>query len=292
MLSHRFPLAFSCLLASLCLTPILLSAAQPPNAPILSAKSLLEQHQAPSLVLLDVREQAAYDEAHLERAQHVDIAAWKNATKATLEQPEFWAETLSKLGISNDSWIVLYGDPLPEVARTWWILRYVGLTNVQVVDGGLSALKNAGATWTTAPVHVPASKFQPTFQPDRFASAQQLLELSVQQKSCQTLDNRSAAEFSGEESRGSRPGHVPGAIHSDWKQYLNEDGTFRPKQDLAQLLRDAGIDLDRPVITHCQSGGRSSVGALVFEWVSGKPARNYYRSWAEWSANHDLPVEK
>ena len=55
---------------------------------------------------------------------------------------------------------------------------------------------------------------------------------------------------------------------------------------------DAGIDLTKPIVAHCQSGGRSSVSVFTLELMGAKDARNYYRSWAEWGNAEDTPIVK
>jgi thiosulfate/3-mercaptopyruvate sulfurtransferase len=59
---------------------------------------------------------------------------------------------------------------------------------------------------------------------------------------------------------------------------------------LAKLFKDAGIDLARPAVTHCQSGGRASVTVFALELMGAGDVRNYYRSWAEWGNDPDTPI--
>ena len=265
-------------------------AQQPASAVLISAESLKAHLENSQCVLLDVRDAKAFEAGHLAKAVRVDSNGWKQATKESLDLEDFWKKELSALGISNSSQVIVYGAPLPEVARMWWLLKYVGCQHVMVLDGGVDAFEKGGGKLSQDTYQPPSGNFAPQFQADRVISATDLLTESVQGKVCQTVDNRTLAEFDGSEKRGARGGHIPGAHHSDWQAYLQADGTFKSREDLAQLFQEAGVNLEKPIATHCQSGGRSSVGALVIEHLTGKPARNYYRSWAEWSANSELPV--
>ena len=61
---------------------------------------------------------------------------------------------------------------------------------------------------------------------------------------------------------------------------------------LEHLLAERHIDLDRPAVTYCQSGGRAAVVAFALELMGGKQVSNYYRSWAEWGNDPKTPVGK
>ena len=56
-------------------------------------------------------------------------------------------------------------------------------------------------------------------------------------------------------------------------------------------LAPIGVEPGKPIITHCQSGGRASVNAFVLERL-GFPTRNYYLGWSDWGNSDETPVEK
>jgi thiosulfate/3-mercaptopyruvate sulfurtransferase len=184
----------------------------------------------------------------------------------------------------------VYGDSLPGAAQAWWLLNYCGL-KAKLLDGGLPAFVDAGGVPSSEETVKPApSSFAVRFQPERFATADDVKKLGVDQRQCQILDNRTAGEFSGEDVRGKRGGHIPGANHLDWQIFVDESGRLLPDDSLKEIFLEKKIVDNQPIVTHCQSGGRSSVGALVAEIVTGKPARNYYGSWGDWSSREELPV--
>ena len=267
----------------------LLQGAEPP-AILISGTELVKDLQ--SFDLIDVRDAKAYEEGHIGLAVRLDMAAVKEATgKGSLENDSYWNTQIGGLGIDGKQPIVVYGAPLPEVARVWWLLKYLGCSDVRILDGGVASYQSAGGMTSTALAKRAAKEFKPMYQKDRIITADELLKEGVQAKTCQIVDNRTVGEFTGTEVRGPRGGHIPNAKNSDWQKYVDKDGKFLPRDELAKLLKDAGIDVEQPAVTHCQSGGRSSVGAFVIELVGGKPARNYYRSWGEWAGRSDLPVE-
>ncbi len=67
---------------------------------------------------------------------------------------------------------------------------------------------------------------------------------------------------------------------------------MKPAKEIAALLKECGIDVGKPVVTYCQSGGRAAVSAFVLELMGDPHVRNYYRSWAEWGNADDTPIGK
>ena len=106
-------------------------------------------------------------------------------------------------------------------------------------------------------------------------------------------DIRAAEEFSGENNRGnSRSGHVPGAVHLEWVDLVNEaDHTFKPADDLQALYGGKGIDGSKETIAYCRIGERSSHTWFVLTQLLGHSnVRNYDGSWTEWGGATDTPV--
>ncbi len=261
---------------------------------LMSATELMEWPDDRRIIVLDVRNADAYAVQHVPGARHVDVASWKQYfdTDGRLDNESFWAETLGALGIDGEQTIVVYGTPVTEAARVWWLLKYVGCADVRLLDGGFeSYVAQQGPTSVVPPVVVP-TRFQPRFRRERIITADELFADGVQGGRCQVVDNRSREEYIGDDQRGARSGHIPGALHNDWRDFMAADGTFLPVHELRAILLAAGIDLNQNWATHCHSGGRSSVGAFVLEYVTGRPARNYYGSWADWSRRDDLPVNR
>ena len=108
----------------------------------------------------------------------------------------------------------------------------------------------------------------------------------------QIVDARSEKEFCGTEKlTNNRAGAIPGAKQLEWIDLLDRDThRFKPPADLRKLFAAAGVALDRPTATHCQSGGRAAVMAFALELMGADGVSNYYRSWAEWGNAADTPV--
>ena len=219
-------------------------------------------------------------------------AAWEAQSQQAdgLQDRGFWSAAIGGLAIRRGTHVVLYGDNLPATARAWWLLKYCGLEHVALLDGGWAAWQAAEAPTDTEPARPESAEYPVEFQAKRLVEIEEV-QRTRQDPSWQLLDVRAADEYSGQLLRGSRAGRIPGAVHLEWRELLDEQGCFRPTAAIQQMLADRGIRREDPVVTYCYSGARSSVAAFALERLGFPHVRNYYGGWREWSANPDMPAE-
>ena len=105
------------------------------------------------------------------------------------------------------------------------------------------------------------------------------------------VDTRSEAENNATLVRSARGGHIPGAVHLEWKNNLNADGTFKSADELAAQYKERGVTPDQEVIPYCQGGYRSANTYLALRLIGYPRIRNYLGSWGEWGNRPDLPIE-
>ena len=243
-------------------------------------------------VILDARDRGKYEQGHVPNARWVDHATWAKSFQDGKDR-NGWTKRIADLGIDNNSKVVIYDDDWnKEAARIWWILKYWGVSDARLLNGGWKA-------WTTAslpieketPKQPGATNFVAKSQAERLATKQKLLD-SLKNKSLQIVDARSEGEFCGtEKANNKRAGAIPGAKDLEWIDLLDTDSQrFKSADEIAKLFRQAGIDLGETTATHCQSGGRASVMAFGLELMGAKDVSNYYRSWSEWGNADDTPV--
>lgn len=211
---------------------------------------LQKQLQRAGLRILDTRPQVEYVKGHIPEAIRLDVKNWQDLSKKEggFHDAKAWAKEVGQLGIGLESSVVVYGSSLTDTARIWWTLKYLGVKNVTVLDGGWALwLKEKRPTDTSSP-EVEAVKFEPQFQADRLEEIDSLKK-SLKSGKVTVVDARSTDEYTGKEVRGKRGGHIPGAKHLEWKELLTEDGRFKSPEQLKELFKQRGIQPDQTAVT-------------------------------------------
>ena len=258
---------------------------------LIEPTELAKPEIAKPFVILDVRSQEAYDQGHVAGAQRIDHDAWK-AAFGEGENREAWSQRIGQLGISDDSKVVVYDDTAKKSAgRIWWILRYWGVGDVRLLNGGLLGWKSAGLPTTDRISPVSEVAFAAKPRSKRLMTMEQIL-LQLDDNKLQIVDSRSEGEFCGVVLRNNlKGGAILGAKHLDWVNLVDQEShRFKSPEELRQLFAAAEIDLSRPTVSHCQSGGRASVMAFALELMGVRDSRNYYKGWSEWGNSLNAPV--
>ncbi len=258
---------------------------------LLEPGELAKPGVAKKFVVLDARPKAKYLVGHVLGAVWVDTSGWAKAFAAGQDKAA-WSKRVGALGIDVTTPVAIYDDARNNsAARVWWILRYWGVRDVRLLNGGWGGWAKGGAVEKGENKPMPVAP-KLVAQTGRLATKDDLLK-ALKGRPGQVLDARSTDEFCGKAETAKRNGAIPGAVHLEWTDTLDKKtGRFKSAAELTKLFEDAGIDPARPTTTYCQSGGRAAVLAFAMELMGGKDVRNYYRSWSEWGNDPDTPIVK
>lgn len=197
---------------------------------------------------------------------------------------------LRALGVRQGRPVVVYArwrEGWGEEGRLFWMLDYLGHSNVRVIRGGWGAWR--GPVAQGAGETVPGD-FTARVQPQRRVGTAQL---ALKHTSVDLIDTRSAAEFAGETPYGSkRGGHVPGARHLYWKGAFEADGRLRSRAAVRAWLEAGGVQFTRPAVAYCTGGIRSGFTYLLLRWLDHPSPANYDGSWWAWSADPQRAVAR
>jgi thiosulfate/3-mercaptopyruvate sulfurtransferase len=239
-----------------------------------------------------------YDRGHIPGAVFFDIddiAAPGTSLPHMIPSPELFARKMEGLGIGGDDRVIVYDSAgLSSAGRAWWMLRLFGHHNVALLDGGLPKWKGEGRPLETAVPNPPHRRFSARFDPTLVRDKQALLgNLSARRE--QVVDARAAGRFEGnvEETRpGLRRGHIPGSRNLPYDRVTDpQTRRLREADELWELFRDAGLPLDRPIVTSCGSGVTACALAFALHLIGHPGAAVYDGSWSEWGLPGDTPVE-
>jgi thiosulfate/3-mercaptopyruvate sulfurtransferase len=219
--------------------------------------------------------------------------------------PEAFATLMDRLGIDNDSEVILYGGTNNWFAAyAYWYFRYYGHRSVRLMDGGRKLWELEGRPTTTdVPELAPTSGYR-VDEPDASIRAlRSFVEGTVLGNPAFGLvDVRSPEEYRGEllapahlpQEQAQRPGHIPGARNVPWARAVNPDtGAFLPEEQLRSLYEGQGVTADQEVVAYCRIGERSAHTWFVLHELLGYPkVRNYDGSWTEWGSLVGVPIER
>ena len=211
-----------------------------------------------------------------------------------MPNPEFFADEMQKMGVNQDSAIVVYDKVgVYSSPRAWWMFRALGHDQVAVLDGGLPA-------WIQAGFEISSTLVQPPTQRGNFASnprgglfvdSKTVLH-ALTDSTVSVIDARSAGRFKGQDPEpraGLRGGHMPNAVNIPYTDVL-ENGLMSPKSKLRSVFEK---HKDKKMIFSCGSGVTACVVALAAEQAGYKDLAVYDSSWSEWGLpDSGLPVTK
>lgn len=268
------------------------------NIPLLvETKWLRERIEDTGLVVLDTRRWALYLVGHIPGAvgfpmgKVTDERCW---SPGFLPSEDVLCRLLGEAGVRREDHVVLYddGDGL-AASRVFWALDYLGHPRLSLLNGGFSKWSFEGGQRSMRRHTRSAVVYEGDARTERLATAEWIHQRWTGDQGMVLIDCRSREEYTGDRSKASRGGHIPGAVHIEWTRNLRETEAyplFRDREELLALYREAGAVDGLPVVTYCQAQVRGSHTYFVLRWLGYEAVMSYEGSWAEWGNSSRLPV--
>ena len=236
-----------------------------------------------------------YSAGHIPGARYVDL----DAQLARHGEPQDGRHPLPPVeqlqqdargwGIDDGDTVVVYDDLKNlSAARAWWLLRYAGVADVRLLDGGLSAWRAAGLPLETgeapAPAHGSVTLEYGALRVLTIDEAATFPGAGV------LLDARAGDRYRGEvEPIDPRAGHIPGAVSAPTTENVDADGRFLPQERLRTRFAALGIAPGTPVAAYCGSGVTAAHEVVAIA-LAGFDAALFPGSWSQWANHPERPV--
>ena len=266
---------------------------------IVSTAWLAEHGKYSGLVILSVGQKQDYDAGHIPGALFLDYTDIRTMAPAgqepNVELPPMaqLKDVFEKLGVNNDSHIILYvaKDQLTLTTRAFLTLDAMGFgARASILDGGFPLWQKEGRAVTRDVRPVTRGKLDVCPQNDVIASRDYVRD-NLHHAGVDIVDARTAEFYTGTRiPQGQRAGHIPGASNLPYSTLVDADGKWRKADELRKQMEDVGIKPGDRVVSYCHIGQQATVVYFVARYL-GMDARLYDGSWEDWSAHTDLPAE-
>ena len=248
-------------------------------------------------------ESEAYSKGHVPTSVHINTDTVEPPPQWMLASDEDLAKFANDYGFTKDDTVIVTGPDVMASYRVAVVLRYIGINDVRVLNGGNNAWTSAGYELETkSNKPVAGNDFGATIpaNPDLIDTQAELKEM-LKDSNNVLVDNRSWDEYIGKISGYSyhdKKGRIPGAVYgyagtsaTTLEDYRNIDNTMRNAAEIKALWKDAGIDTNKHLMFMCGSGWRAAE-VLTYANVMGFDNTSLYSDgWIGWSNDTSNPTE-
>jgi thiosulfate/3-mercaptopyruvate sulfurtransferase len=274
--------------------------------PLVNAQWLNSHLHDTGLTVLDIRSAIdgggaqAYEAAHIPGSVHSDYdkAGWRvtrNNVPFMVPTTAELEKLIGDLGIDEDSQVVVVPAGFSvldfgSAARTFWTLKYAGVKNVSILDGGVAAWKQAGLPLDSGVQKPSPAIFTATIDKSILAEAPDV-EKIASSGGAALVDARPASFFAGKEKAPAAAayGHIPGALSLDSSEfYDSKTNRLKPKTELAAIANEVPAG---PAVSYCNTGHWAATDWFVLHELLGRTqTRLYAGSMVEWTSNANRPI--
>ena len=267
-----------------------------PNAELLiDAEDLNALASEADVIVIDAREEPGDTivPGSIHFASRSELVDPDHPIEQYLIGPDAFEIKMQEIGLSGNSRAFIYdsGNHLSS-ARLFYALEYYGFGNVAVLNGGIQGWLDASLPISDQHAEPGQGDFEVTVNEAVMCDFETVVAASTNENQV-IFDARSAEEYSGDEVRAERGGHIPNAVNFEWNKVLENEGTpyYLPADSIQTMLKNFGITPDKEIITHCQSNVRGSHAYFTLRLMGYDSVRAYEGSWFEYGNREDAVIE-
>lgn len=287
---------------ALCVSLICTSLQAAIYPPLLEAPALAEAISAdPQLQIIDIRAPEDYAKGHIAHAVSAPYGQWRGPANnpGQLENDAYFQQLVRKLGLTQEQPIVVYSSGVDETdfgaaARVYWTLKYLGFSDLSILNGGLQQWEQPTTTQVSA---VQSSQVSVQGNPKLVIFKDELLDKITQHDTrYQLLDARPPIFYQGQVKAptASTSGTIATAQSLPFGQWFNNNDTrIRPVAQIKRLVQEQELDQAQETVSFCNTGHWAATNWFVLsELAELKDVRLYPASLTEWTQEKaSLPMD-
>jgi thiosulfate/3-mercaptopyruvate sulfurtransferase len=240
---------------------------------------------------------ADFEKGHIPGAQFIDVQGDvsdnDHRLRFMLPSAEAFAAAMSRLGVGEQTRVVLYSTANPWWAtRVWWLLRVFGFDDAAVLDGGWQKWSREGRPVETGPARQrPPGHFVVREQRPLMVGKEEVLQAIGDGEVC-TMNALLPEQHAGTGGNSyGRPGRIKGSVNLPAAHLIDPaTNAFLPAGELRRKFEATGA-FDKAVITYCGGGIAASADAFALVMLGHPAVRLYDASMSEWATDPSLPME-
>jgi len=244
---------------------------------------------ADNLVIIDAAKESTYKTSHVKNAVNIPHKTLyvEGGVEGVIKSPADLAKLFGSKGVSESSTIVIYDNGSQKYSsRVYWVLKYLGAKNVKLLHKDMDQWKKVRLPITRMPAKAKTATFTPSVNKAIYAD---MAHVKASKAKAKLIDARTAKEFNGTSEKPVSPGHIPGAINIDHKDFLTAKEAFKPKADIEALVAKHGIKSTDEVILYCKTSVRGAVLFVAFKDILGYGnVKIYDGALEEWKVSNDV----
>jgi thiosulfate/3-mercaptopyruvate sulfurtransferase len=260
---------------------------------LISAKEVAKIMKNDNVIVISAQKSSGYNDFHITGSISLppSILVDNEPIPYMLKDVSEMEEIIGSKGVSNTNQIIIYDEGSHKYSgRLYWVFKYLGATDVKILNGGLEAWKAIRKPVTSSPTTKKATTFTANVQPQYLAMLDEV-KTATSDPGYVIVDARSEAEYMGTDKTSLRQGHIPNAVHINYTDIIASNGEIKSAEELTAIYSGKGVTPDKTVIIYCKTSVRAAIEFAALSSVLGyENVKVFDGAMSEWSSDASTEV--
>jgi thiosulfate/3-mercaptopyruvate sulfurtransferase len=260
---------------------------------LIEAKDLAKIMKDKNVVVISAQKTSLYNDFHITGSINLPPADLVNNEPIPyiLKDVAELEKIIGAKGISQNNQIIIYDEGSSKYSgRLYWVFKYLGVQDVKLLNGGIESWKSIRKPVTSTASKRKATTFTANVQPQYMATLSEVKEALINPNYV-IIDARSDAEYDGTNETDLRKGHIPNAVHIEYKDIIASNGKLKSANQLKALYTAKGVTPDKTVIIYCKTSVRAAIEFVALNSVLGyENVKVFDGAFCEWCSDKSTEV--